>query len=151
AAVNAARQAFESPEWRKMARRQRSRVLREIAAAIRGHHEELATLEALDNGKLYKEAFNDDIPECWEVFEYYAGWTDKYYGENCPVDSGFINYTVREPIGVCALIVPWNFPLLLACWKIAPALAMGNTVIVKPSPFTSFTMLRLMEILHEEV
>ncbi len=151
AAVLAARRAFEQPGWRKLPRRQRAQLLRDIASCIRNHHEELATLESLDNGKLYREAFNDDIPECWEVFEYYAGWTDKYYAENCPVDPGFINYTVREPLGVCGLIVPWNFPLLLACWKIAPALAMGNTVVVKPSPYTPFSILRLAEILQEEV
>lgn len=151
AAVSAARRCFESDIWRKMPRRKRSAVMREIAAAMRRHHEELATLESLDNGKLYRESFNDDIPEAWEVFEYYAGWTDKYYGETCPVDCGFINYTVREPLGVCALIVPWNFPLLLACWKIAPALAMGNTVVVKPSPFTPFSLIRMVEIIHQEV
>lgn len=149
-AVAAARQAFTDVQWRKMPRRERADILREIAAAIRKHHAELATLEALDNGKLYKEAFNDDIPEVWQVFEYYAGWTDKYYAENCPVDDGFINYTVREPLGVCGLIVPWNFPLLLAAWKLAPALAMGNTVVIKPAPFTAFSLLRMAEIIDSE-
>lgn len=110
-AVSAARQAFTNASWRKMARRERADLLRQIAGAVRKHHAGLATLEALDNGKLYKEAFNDDIPEVWQVFEYYAGWTDKYYAENCPVDDGFINYTVREPLGVCGLIVPWNSTL----------------------------------------
>ncbi len=151
AAVAAARSAFSSDAWRTMSRRKRAGLLKQISEAVRKHHAELATLESLDNGKLYREAFNDDIPEVWEVFDYYAGWTDKYYSENCPVDSGFINYTKREPIGVCALIVPWNFPLLLAAWKIAPALAMGNTVVVKPSPFTSFSAIRLMEIIQAEV
>lgn len=151
AAVTAARRMFSQESWRNMPRRQRAELLRRIALAVRQHHAELATLECLDNGKLYREAFNDDIPEVWEVFEYYAGWTDKYYSQNCPVDAGFINYTRREPIGVCGLIVPWNFPLLLAAWKIAPALAMGNTVVVKPSPFTAFSLLRFMEIVQAEV
>lgn len=150
-AVQSARQAFADREWRRMPRRERRQKLEQIAEAIRRHHEELATLESLDNGKLYREAFNDDVPEAWQVFQYYGGWTDKYYGDNCPVDDGFINYTVREPLGVCGLIVPWNFSLLLAAWKIAPALAMGNTVVVKPSPFTPFSLIRLCEILETEV
>jgi aldehyde dehydrogenase (NAD+) len=150
-AVSAARSAFSSESWRTMSRRKRAELLRQIATVVRRHHAELATLECLDNGKLYREAFNDDIPEVWEVFEYYAGWIDKYYSENCPVDAGFLNYTKREPLGVCGLIVPWNFPLLLAAWKIAPALAMGNSVVVKPSPFTPFSILRFMEIVQNEV
>jgi aldehyde dehydrogenase (NAD+) len=150
-AVAAARGAHESGTWRKLPRRERAKVLRRIAEVIDRHRAELATLECLDNGKLYSEAYNDDLPETAEVFEYYAGWTDKFYSETVPVDDGFINYTVREPVGVCGLIVPWNFPLLLAAWKLAPALAMANTVIVKPSPFTSLSMIRLIEIIDEEV
>ena len=150
-AVEAARAAFYSGIWSKMPRRERSGYLNKFADIIREHRTELATLEALDNGKLYSEAFNDDIPECADVLDYYAGWTDKHYSETCPVDDGFINYTVREPLGVCALIVPWNFPLLMAVWKIAPALAMGNTVIVKPSPFTSMSCIRLFELIEEKL
>jgi len=150
-AVAAARGAHVEGTWRRMPRRERARLLRKIAEVIDNHRAELATLECLDNGKLYSEAYNDDLPETAEVFEYYAGWTDKYYSETVPVDDGFINYTVREPIGVCGLIVPWNFPLLLAAWKLAPALAMANTVIVKPSPFTSLSMIRMIEIINEEV
>lgn len=150
-AVNAAVAAHRTGDFRKMPRRERARVLRRIAEAIDRHKAELATLECLDNGKLYSEAYQDDLPETAEVFEYYAGWTDKYYSETCPVDDGFINYTTREPVGVCGLIVPWNFPLLLAAWKLAPALAMANTVVVKPSPFTSMSLIRLIEIINEEV
>ena len=148
-AVAAARRAFRDAAWKKMARRERAFLLRRIADVIRANAAELATLEALDNGKLYKEAFLDDLPESADVFDYYAGWTDKFYAENCPVDEGFLNYTRHEPIGVCGLIVPWNFPLLLAMWKIAPALAMGNTVIVKPSPFTSMSLIRAVELIAE--
>lgn len=150
-AVEAARKAFVQTPWKKMPRKERATLLRQIGQAIRKHHCELATLEALDNGKLYREAYADDVPEAADVFDYYAGWIDKFYAENCPVDPGFINYTVRQPVGVCALIVPWNFPLLLACWKIAAALSMGNTVIVKPSPFTPFSITRLVEIIDSEV
>jgi aldehyde dehydrogenase (NAD+) len=148
--VASARSTFATTEFRKMPRQKRAQLLCDIAGAIRNHHEELATLEALDNGKLFTEAFNDDIPEAASVFEYYAGWIDKFYSETCPVEDGFINYTVREPLGVCGLITPWNFPLLLGAWKLAPALAMGNTVVIKPSPFTTLSTLRLFEILHEE-
>ncbi len=150
-AVAAAAGAHERGDFRRMPRRERAKVLRRIAEAIDRHRAELATLETLDNGKLYCEAYQDDLPETAEVFDYYAGWTDKYYSENVPVDDGFINYTLREPVGVCGLIVPWNFPLLLAAWKMAPALAMANTIVVKPSPFTSLSMIRLFEILSEEV
>jgi aldehyde dehydrogenase (NAD+) len=149
-AVQAARAAFEHGSWATMGRRERARVLRRIADLIRVHRAELATLISLENGKLYRESCDDDMPDSAEVFEYYAGWTDKYYGETCPVDGDLLNYTLRVPAGVCALIVPWNFPLLLAAWKLAPALAMGNTTVIKPSPFTSLSLLRLFEILHED-
>lgn len=148
-AVSKAREAFKSSEWKNLTRRQRSLTLQKIARLIREHRAELATLETLDNGKTYQESFVDDLPESADVFDYYAAWIDKVYGESVPVEKGFINFTQHEPIGVCALIVPWNFPLLLACWKIAPALAMGNTVIVKPSPYTSLTLVRLCEIIQE--
>jgi aldehyde dehydrogenase (NAD+) len=90
------------------------------------------------------------MPDTADVFDYYAGWVDKVYGETCPVDAPLLNYTLRQPLGVCALIAPWNFPLLLAAWKLAPALAMGNTAVLKPSPFTPLSLLRFVELLHEE-
>lgn len=150
-AVRAARQSFERGSvWQKYTRAERVAALRMIGAVIREHRAELATLESLSNGKTYAESYNDDLPESADVFDYYSGWVDKIHGETNPVEQGFLNYTKREPLGVCALIVPWNFPLLLACWKIAPALAMGNTVIVKPSPQTSLTMVRLAELIAEK-
>jgi aldehyde dehydrogenase (NAD+) len=149
AAVSAARAAFTGV-WRKESRRTRSRMLQRIAALIRAHRAELATLIALENGKLYREAYEDDMPDTADVFDYYAGWTDKHYGESCPVDGNLLNYTLREPVGVCGLIVPWNFPLLLAAWKIAPALAMGNAAILKPAPSTPLSALRFFELLHEQ-
>lgn len=150
-AVAAARRAFDEGPWRRMERRERGRLLVRIGAAIRAHRAELATLVALENGKLYREAYEDDMPDTADVFDYYAGWVDKLHGETLPVGPGFLNYTLREPVGVCALIVPWNYPLLLAAWKMAPALAMGNTVLVKPSPETPYAIVRLFEILTEAV
>jgi len=148
-AVAAARRALDGP-WRRLTRRERSRVLQRIGAAVRKHRAELATLISLENGKLYRESYDDDMPDTADVFDYYAGWTDKLYSETCPVDGDLLNYTVREPLGVCALIVPWNFPLLLAAWKLAPALAMGNTAVLKPSPYTPLSLVRFCEILHDE-
>lgn len=148
-AVQCARQAFTAGAWPALSRRERASRLQQVAALLRKHRAEFATLEALDNGKTYREAWADDLPEAADVFDYYAGWIDKFYAENCPVEKGFVNFTRHEPLGVCALVVPWNFPLLLAAWKIAPALAMGNTVIVKPSPFTPLTLLRLAEWVAE--
>jgi len=148
-AVTAARNAFASGPWPSMNRRERARHLRRIGELARQHRAELATLISLENGKLYREAYDDDMPDTGDVFDYYAGWTDKYYGETCPVDDGLLNYTLRQPVGVCGLIVPWNFPLLLAAWKLAPALAMGNTVVIKPSPYTTFSLVRFVELIHE--
>ena len=150
AAVRAAARAFEpgSP-WRTISRRDRARVLHGIGAVVREHADELATLITLENGKLWREARDDDQPDTADIFDYYAGWTDKLYGEVSPVEGDALNLVTRDPIGVCALIVPWNFPLLLAAWKIAPALAMGNTVVVKPSPFTPLSLCRFVELVHE--
>ncbi|MCB0403264.1 MAG: aldehyde dehydrogenase family protein [Bdellovibrionales bacterium] len=147
-AVECARQALKGP-WAKISRRERSEILRKLGALVRDNQDELATLESLDNGKTFEEALGGDLPDSADIFDYYAGWTDKFYAENCPVEAGFVNYTVHEPIGVCGLIVPWNFPLLLAQWKVAPALSMGNTVIVKPAPFTSLSYVRFVELVHE--
>jgi aldehyde dehydrogenase (NAD+) len=150
-AVLAARQEFEKQTWRNMPARERASWMRKIGEVTRTHAVELATIEALNNGKLFREALNDDLPDCGDIFDYYAGWTDKFYGETCPVDSGFINYTTKEPLGVCALIVPWNFPLLMAMWKIAPALATGNTVVIKPSEHTPLSLVRWFELVHEKL
>ncbi|MES1039811.1 aldehyde dehydrogenase family protein [Peribacillus simplex] len=148
-AAAAARQAFDHGPWREVTRKDRAKTLRQISALIKQHQAELATLESLDNGKLYTESFNDDVQEASDLFEYYAGWTDKYYGENNPVEGDFLSYTTRDPIGVCGQIVPFNFPIDMAAWKLAPALAMGNTVIIKPSSTTSLSAIRLFEIIDE--
>ncbi|HVM94829.1 MAG TPA: aldehyde dehydrogenase family protein [Candidatus Acidoferrales bacterium] len=150
AAVAAARRAFTQSSWSKLPNRQRAALLQRISSVVRTHRAELATLLSLENGKLFRESYDDDMPDTADVFDYYAGWIDKLYGETCPVDGPFLNYTLHQPLGVCALIAPWNYPLLLAAWKIAPALAMGNTVVLKPSPFTPLSTIRFFEIVHDE-
>jgi acyl-CoA reductase-like NAD-dependent aldehyde dehydrogenase len=147
-AVYAARQAFEGP-WSTVTRKERAKMMRKISNLMDKHRAELATLETLDNGKLYTESYHDAVGEAVDIFEYYAGWTDKYYGENNPVEGDFLSITTRDPIGVCGQIVPFNFPLDMAAWKLAPALAMGNTVILKPSEKTSFSVIRLFELIDE--
>ncbi|MDQ0340564.1 aldehyde dehydrogenase (NAD+) [Caldalkalibacillus uzonensis] len=148
-AVAAARKAFDDGPWPNMSRKERAKILRQISVLIKQHQAELATLESLDNGKLYRESYNDDVQEASDLFEYYAGWTDKYYGENNPVEGNFLSFTTRDPIGVCGQIVPFNFPLGMAVWKLAPALAMGNTVVLKPSSLTSYSAIRLFELIDK--
>ncbi len=149
AAVRAARKAFESGPWPEMAAADRGKLLWRIGDLIDKHADELATLETLDNGKPIFESRQVDIPMVAEVFRYFAGWATKICGETIPVRGPFFNYTLREPIGVIAAIVPWNFPLLMAAWKLAPALAAGNTVVLKPAPWTPMTALRFGEICQE--
>ncbi|MCI0406786.1 MAG: aldehyde dehydrogenase family protein, partial [candidate division Zixibacteria bacterium] len=131
AAVTAARAALEVGPWGKMAARDRGRLIHKLAQRIAEKSEELARLESLNNGKPYFESSRVDLPSTVECFEYYAGWADKIEGETIPVSGPYLNYTLREPVGVVGCIVPWNFPLLLAAYKVAPALACGNTVILK--------------------
>jgi len=149
AAVEAARQAFESGPWPEMSASDRARLLWKIGDLIEKYNEELGTLETLDNGKPIFESRQIDMPMTAEVFRYYAGWATKIHGETVPVRGPFLHYTLREPLGVVAAIVPWNFPLLLASWKVAPALAAGNTVVLKPASWTPLTALRFAEICQE--
>src|SRR5580704_3201194 len=148
-AVTAARGAFTSGPWAEMSAADRGRILWKIGDLVDKYNEELGTLETLDNGKPIFESRQVDMPMVAEVFRYYAGWATKITGETVPVRGPFLNYTLREPLGVVAAITPWNFPLLLASWKIAPALAAGNTVILKPAQLTSLSALRLGEICQE--
>ncbi len=149
AAVRAARHAFESGEWSRLSAADRGKLLWRIGELVLQQADELAQLETLDAGKPITESRQIDIPMVAELFFYYAGWATKIHGETIPVRGPFLNYTVREPVGVVAAITPWNFPLLLACWKIAPALATGNTIIVKPSEYTPLSLLRLAELTQE--
>jgi aldehyde dehydrogenase (NAD+) len=149
AAVQAASRAFRSGTWAEMSAADRGKILWKMGDLIDQHNEQIGTLETLDNGKPIFESRQVDLPMAAEVFRYYAGWATKIHGETVPVRGPFLNYTLREPIGVVAAIVPWNFPLLLASWKVAPALATGNTVVLKPSPWTSLTALRLAELAEQ--
>jgi len=148
-AVTAAREAFENGPWKRTDARDRSRILLKIAGLIERNKDELALLDTLDNGKPINETTNADIPLVIDCFLYYAGWADKIHGETIPVRGEFFNYTLREPVGVVGQIIPWNFPLLMAAWKIAPALACGNTIVLKPAEQTPLSALRLGEICQE--
>src|SRR3989454_6500680 len=148
-AVKAARRAFEKGSWRKMNVSQRERIIWRIGELIEKNKEELGLLESLNNGKTYLEALRGDIPPTADIFYYYAGWTRKIYGETIPVDGPFLNYTLREPVGVVGMITAWNYPMLLAAWKVAPALATGCTCVIKPSELTPLTTLRLAELCQE--
>lgn len=152
-AVVAARNAFEAPSpWSKMTPRDRSHLLWRIGDLIDAHADELAQLEALDNGKRVEAARDGDVATAAELFRYFAGWATKMEGTTIPMsvpDRSFHAYTRREPIGVVAGIVPWNFPLLMACFKIVPAITAGNTVILKPAEQTPLTALRLGELILE--
>ncbi|HEY7057342.1 MAG TPA: aldehyde dehydrogenase family protein, partial [Vicinamibacterales bacterium] len=148
AAVQAARAAFTGP-WSRMSARERGRLVSRMADRLLERADEIARLETLHNGKPIFESRQIEIPASAECFEYYAGWADKVMGETIPVKGNYFTYTLREPLGVVAAIVPWNFPLLLAAWKVAPALACGNTVVLKPASQTPLTALALGEIAIE--
>jgi len=147
-AVAAARDAF--PKWAALPPAARSRILWKLGDLIDQHAEELAALESLDNGKPMSIAAVVDIPLAAQTFRYYAGWCDKLGGATPYVNIPAMHtYTLREPVGVCAQIVPWNFPLLMASWKVAPCLATGNVSILKPAEETPLTALRLAELALE--
>jgi len=148
AAVAAARAALEGP-WSRSSARERGRLVHRVATRLMERADEIARLETLHNGKPISESRQIEIPAAAECFEYFAGWADKVTGETIPVKGNHLTYTLREPVGVVAAIVPWNFPLLLAAWKIAPALACGNTVILKPASQTPLTALALAEVALE--
>src|SRR5215471_9730325 len=148
AAVTAARAALDGP-WSKLSARERGRLVWKIGEKLLEKADEIARLETLHNGKPIFESRQIEIPAAAECFQYYAGWADKIHGETIPVRGEYLTYTLREPVGVIAAIVPWNFPLLLTAWKVAPALACGNTVIIKPASQTPLTALALAEAARE--
>ncbi|NOS99985.1 MAG: aldehyde dehydrogenase family protein [Phycisphaerales bacterium] len=152
AAVKAARAALECGPWSKMSARDRGKLLFKLAELVERNADELASLEVLNNGKPIGEVKGADIPLVVETFRYFGGWADKITGDTIPVDRSmgdFFCYTKREPVGVCGQIIPWNFPMLMAAWKWGPALACGNTVILKPAEQTPLTALRLGELAME--
>lgn len=148
-AVASAREAAHSDAWRNMNPHKRSKLLWKLADAIQANADELAALETADNGKPYFESRKVDLPSVVENFRYFAGLADKVQGGTIPVAGPFFNYTLREPIGVVGCITPWNFPLNLASWKIAPALACGNAVVLKPAEQTPLTAIRVAELAAE--
>lgn len=148
AAVEAARSAFDG--WRRLPPLERSRWLTRVSDAIEAHVDELAEIETLDNGKPLKESRRGDVPLAANHFRYFAGLAPTIGGRTVPVSARSVfNYTLRDPVGVVAAIVPWNFPLLIAAWKLAPALAAGCTVVLKPAEETPLSALRLAEILDD--
>jgi len=154
-AVRAARKAFESGPWSRMTPSERSRIIWRIGDLILEHTDELAQLESLDNGKPFAVAQAADVPLAADLFHYMAGWATKIEGNSINISvpympgANFHSYTLREPLGVVGQIIPWNFPLLMAAWKLGPALATGNCVVLKPAEQTSLTALRLAGLMAE--
>lgn len=145
-AINAAREAFDKGEWKKSTGQQRAKVLFRIAEELRKNADKLAELETLNMGKPLLES-EYDLGDAATCFEYFAGWATKVFGEVNPVPDNAMSFTVKEPVGVCGLIIPWNYPLLMAAWKLAPAIAAGCTMILKPAEATPLTVLELAKIL----
>src|SRR5262245_26613389 len=148
-AARAARRAFDEGPWSKMAAGDRARILWKVGDLLLAHAGELGELETLDSGKPVTENTKIDVPLAADCFHYFAGLATKIHGETIPVRGPYFNYTLREPVGVCGLITPWNFPLLMAVWKVAPALACGNTAVLKPASYTPLTALRLAALCQE--
>ncbi|WP_049077878.1 aldehyde dehydrogenase PuuC [Klebsiella michiganensis] len=142
-AVQAARSVFDRGDWSQASPAQRKAVLHKFADLMEAHREELALLETLDTGKPIRHSLRDDVPGAARAIRWYAEAIDKVYGEVAPTGGNELAMIVREPIGVIAAVVPWNFPLLLACWKLGPALASGNSMVLKPSEKSPLTALRL--------
>jgi phenylacetaldehyde dehydrogenase len=154
-AVSAARRAFDSGPWSRMTPSDRGRLIWKIGDLILEHADELAQLESLDNGKPFAVARGADVPLAADLFHYMAGWATKIEGNTINISvpympgANFHSYTLREPIGVVGQIIPWNFPLLMAAWKLGPALTTGCTVVLKPAEQTPLTALRLVELIAE--
>ena len=146
-AVAAAQQAF--PAWSRMAAADRGRILLRLADLIEANAEELARLESLDTGHPLKDSRFLDVPRTAGCYRYFGGMADKFQGETIPVEAGFLNYTLREPVGVVGQVVPWNFPLMFTSWKMAPALAAGNCVVMKPAEITPLSSLKIAELMAE--
>jgi aldehyde dehydrogenase (NAD+) len=148
-AVRAARKAFEAGPWGKMNASERGRLLYRLADLIERHADELARLEALDNGKPVAVAKRVDVAKSVACYRYFAGWADKIQGKTIPIDGRYFCYTRHEPVGVVGQIIPWNYPMLMQAWKLAPALACGNTVVLKPAEETPLSALRVGQLILE--
>lgn len=149
-AVNAAREAFKlNSPWRRMDASDRGVLLNRLADLMERDRVYLASLETLDNGKPFSASYHIDVPMAIKYLRYYAGWADKNHGKVIPMDGSFLVYTRHEPVGVCGQIIPWNFPILMASWKLGPALTTGNTVILKPAEQTPLTALYIAQLSKE--
>lgn len=148
-AVSAARTAFEHGPWRRMSASERGKLMHHLADLIEKHADELARLESLDNGKPVSIARAVDVTKAIGCYRYFAGWADKVHGKTIPIDGNFFCYTRHEPVGVVGQIIPWNYPMLMQAWKLAPALATGNTVVLKPAEETPLSALRIGELILE--
>jgi betaine-aldehyde dehydrogenase len=146
-AVDAAERAF--PAWSRMAAADRGRILLKLADLIEARADELARLESLDTGHPLRDSRALDVPRTAACFRYFGGMADKLQGDVVPVEAGFLNYLLREPVGVVGQVVPWNFPLMFTSWKMGPALAAGNTIVLKPAEITPLTSLRIAELMSE--
>src|SRR4051812_7216145 len=148
-AAKAARKASEKGPWKKMNARERGRILYKLADLIEQNKDELAKLEALDNGKPVSVAQAADLPLVIDCYRYYAGWADKIEGKTIPINGPYHCYTRHEPVGVVGQIIPWNFPLLMQAWKLGPALATGCAIVLKPAEQTPLSALRIAELAQE--
>lgn len=148
-AVKAARKSFDNGVWRKRTPLERKLILLKFADLLEKHSEELAVLESLDSGKPVGECMDGDIPDTIYTIRWHAELIDKIYDNTAPTGSERIAMVVRQPIGVVGLVLPWNFPLLMAAWKIGPALAAGCSIVLKPAQETTLSTLKLAEIAHE--
>jgi aldehyde dehydrogenase (NAD+) len=144
-AVKAARRALESPPYSTMDAADRGRLLLKLADLVEAHAQELAALESLNSGKTINDS-RGDMQGVANTLRYYGGWADKIEGRTPPVRGNFLTYTLRQPVGVVGQIIPWNFPLLMLAWKLGPAIACGNTIVLKPAEQTPLTALRLAEL-----
>ncbi|KAL5544232.1 hypothetical protein UlMin_008016 [Ulmus minor] len=148
-AVSAARKAFDEGPWPKMTPYERSRILFRFADLVEKHNDELAALETWNNGKPYEQAAKAEVPMLARLFRYYGGWADKIHGLTVPADGDYHVQTLHEPIGVAGQIIPWNFPLLMLAWKVGPALACGNTIVLKTAEQTPLTALYVGKLFLE--
>ncbi|KAK5993024.1 Aldehyde dehydrogenase [Cladobotryum mycophilum] len=149
-AVQAARAAFqEDSEWRSLTGTERAALMHKLADLIEEHKHTLATIETWDNGKPYLVARDEDLNEVTGTLRYYAGYADKIHGQTIPTHANKLAYTLRQPIGVCAQIIPWNYPLGMAAWKLGPALATGNTIVLKPAEQTPLSILYVADLIRQ--
>ena len=148
-AVSAARKAFEQGPWSKMAPTERKKVLLRFATVVEAHSEELAMMEAMEAGKPITDCLEIDLPETVNTLRWHAEAIDKLYDQISPSDPSVLSMIVREPMGVVAAILPWNFPAMMAAWKLGPILATGNTVVLKPAEQTSLSTIRIAELAAE--